>query len=184
MEMALEKTLVLLKPDAIERRVIGRIIQRFEDADMKILHLQLVAPVSEDLISRHYRSTETWLAEVGNKTLKSYREKGLDVVEGFGTDNAVRIGEIVKERLIRYMTSAPVIAMVLEGNNVIKKVRSIAGYTIPSEAAPGTIRGDFSSDSPDLATAGGRSVENLVHASGNIDEATYEISLWFPDSTV
>jgi nucleoside-diphosphate kinase len=178
--MAIERTLVLLKPDAIRRGLTGQIISRFETAGLKITAMRLVNHPDEQLIVDHYRSTPEWLDGVGRKTLKSYREKNLDIKTGFNTEDPMEIGKIVKSRLIRYMTGGSIIAMVIEGNNGIRKVRDMAGYTIPSEAAPGTIRGDFSSDSPDLATALDRSVENLVHASGTFEEALYEINLWFP----
>ena len=179
--MSCEKTLVILKPDALRKRVVGRIISRLEDADLKIVAMRLVKRADEDLMSDHYQSTEKWLEGVGVKTIESYRKSGDDVIKGFGTDVPIEIGKIVKKRLIRYMTSGAIIPMVVEGNHVIRKVRQIAGYTIPAEASPGTIRGDFSSDSPDLATRDDRSVENLIHASGNQEEATYEIDLWFPE---
>jgi nucleoside-diphosphate kinase len=181
--MGYQKTLVILKPDALERRLAGRLISRFEDAGLDILATKILHPGSE-LISDHYRSTEEWLKGVGNKTLKSYREQNLDIVEGFGTGDPVEIGKIVKKRLLRYMTRGSVMAMVLGGNQAITKVRSVTGYTIPAEANPGSIRGDFSSDSSQYATSTDRSVENLVHASGNPEEAEYEIRLWFGDSPV
>lgn len=177
--MCYEKTLVILKPDAVRRRLAGQIITRFERAGLDILAMKVLNPASESLISNHYRSTETWLMGVGKKTLKSYEESGLDVIEGFGTDDPMEIGKIVKQRLIRYMTGSVIIAMILGGNHAIPKVRALTGYTIPTEAKPGTIRGDFSCDSPDMATKENRSVENLVHASGNKEEADYEIALWF-----
>ncbi len=179
--MGCERTLVILKPDALKKRLVGRIISRLEDAGLKILAMRLVEGADPELISAHYQSTEKWLEGVGKKTIESNRKSGDDVVNGFGTDIPIEIGKIVKKRLIKYMTSGPIIPMIIEGNHGIRKVRQIAGYTIPAEAAPGTIRGDFSSDSPDLATCDDRSVENLVHASGNENEAEYEINLWFPE---
>lgn len=180
--MSYEKSLVLLKPDAVRRRMIGRIIDRFENAGMDILKMKLVENATENLISEHYQSTPTWLMGVGNKTISSYQEagKGLeDVEKGFGTSEPMKIGEVVKTRLIAFMTGGPLVALVIGGNHSVKKIRAMAGYTIPTEAAPGTIRADYSCDSPDLATSENRSVENLVHASGNTQEAEFEIKLWF-----
>ena len=179
--MSYQKTLILLKPDTVKRKLSGRILTRFEDAGMEILAARVLDPATPDLITNHYRSTEEWLKGVGQKTLKSFQNDGLDIKEGFGTDDPMEIGKIVKKRLIRYMTSGRIIAIVLGGNHAIAKVRSLVGYTIPAEASAGTIRGGFSCDSPDLATAEDRSVENLVHASGNHEEADYEIKLWFPE---
>jgi nucleoside-diphosphate kinase len=185
--MNYEKTLVILKPDAVRRKLCGRLIKRFEDAGLDILQLKVCNPASAKLISEHYQSTDEWLRGVGEKTLKSYREhhNAKDAIQrDFGSDDPKKIGEVIKQRLIAFMTSGPLIAIVLGGNHAIRKVRSLAGYTIPAEAAPGTIRADFSSDSPDLATAQNRSVENLIHASGNPEEANYEIDLWFNKSDV
>ncbi len=176
--MAYEKTLVILKPDAMERKLAGRIISRLEDAGLDILDAKMVSADSER-ISDHYRSTSVWLRGVGEKTLRSFQEQDLDVIEGFGTDDPIAIGRAVKERLIKYMTRRPVLAMIVGGNRAVSKVRALAGYTIPVDADPGTIRGDFSSDSSYQATMEDRSVENLVHASGNLEEAAYEIDLWF-----
>ncbi|MBN1355236.1 nucleoside-diphosphate kinase [bacterium] len=183
--MSYQRTLVVLKPDTVRRGLAGRIIARLEDAGLDILKMAVHSPASRELISRHYRSTEAWLTGVGNKTIKSYQNVGKSVAElirDFGSEEPAEIGKVVKERLIRFMTGGPLIAMVIGGNQAIKKVRSLAGYTIPAEAGPGTIRGDFSGDSPDLATAEDRSVENLIHASGNTEEADYEIGLWFGDA--
>jgi nucleoside-diphosphate kinase len=178
--MAIEKTLALLKPDALRRGLAGAIISRLETAGFKLIAMKLVNHPAEQLIIDHYRSTPEWLEGVGKKTIKSYQEKNLNIIADFKTADPMEIGGIVKSRLVRYMTGGTIIAIVLEGNNAIRKLRDMAGYTIPAEAAPGTIRGDLSSDSPDLATSQDRSVENLVHASGNLEEAAYEIGLWFP----
>ncbi len=180
--MSYEKSLVLLKPDAVRRKLVGRIIERFEKTGLDILEMKLVKKASENLISDHYQSTPTWLMGVGNKTISSYQDAGRgleDVEQDFGTSEPIQIGEVVKGRLIKFMTGGPLIAVVLGGNHAIKKIRALAGYTIPTEAAPGTIRADYSCDSPDFATKENRSVENLVHASGNAEEADYEIKLWF-----
>lgn len=182
--MSYEKSLVLLKPDAVRRRLIGRIIDRFEQTGLEILQMKMVQKATEQLISDHYQSTPTWLLGVGTKTINSYQKAGRgleDVEQDFGSSEAMEIGKIVKDRLIRFMTGGPLVAMVIGGNHAIKKIRALAGYTIPTEAAPGTIRADYSCDSPDLATSENRSVENLVHASGNREEADYEIRLWFGD---
>lgn len=182
--MSYERTLIIFKPDAVRRRLIGRIFARFEDSGLDLLACKVFNPASPELIAAHYKSTHEWLRGVGEKTLKSYRELGKDIIAGFGTDEPEQIGSIVKTRLLTYMTSGPIIAVVLGGNLAIRKVRALVGYTIPAEAAAGTIRGDFSSDSPDLATTQNRSVENLIHASGTPDEAAEEIALWFGESGI
>ncbi len=180
--MGYEKTLVLLKPDAVRRKLVGRIIDRLESADLDILDIRMFNPATPELISNHYRSTDKWLIGVGNKTRKSYLESGKsleDLHREFGAVEPIDVGRVVKNRLMKFMTGGPLVAMIIGGNHAIKKVRSLAGYTIPAEATPGTIRADFSSDSPDYATSRDRSVENIIHASGNAEEADYEMMLWF-----
>ncbi len=174
----LEKTLVILKPDAVKRQLCGRIISMFEDAGFKIIATKMtIAP--KELLERHYPSNNKWYTSVGNKSIDNFKEVGLDIKDVMGTDDPLEIGKTVKKWLVDYMTSGPVLAMVLEGNNAIKNVRKMCGNTIPSNADPSTIRGKFSIDSSDVANAEHRPVHNLIHASGEPDEAKYEISLWF-----
>jgi nucleoside-diphosphate kinase len=99
-----------------------------------------------------------------------------------GTDDPHEIGLRVQEWLVEFLTSGPALALVLEGPHAVELVRKIVGVTLPSNAQPGTIRGDYSFDSSALANAQKRPIRNLVHASGDIDEAEFEIALWFqPD---
>jgi len=176
----MERTLVIVKPDGVRRRVVGEILTRFERCGLEIERLVLVQ-ADPDLLWRHYPSDEEWLTKVGGKTIKTYQTYGMDAIREVGTDNPLEIGKMVKKWLVDFMTSGPVVAMVLRGNHAVDVVRKIAGDTIPLFAAPGTIRGDYAVDSPDLANAEHRAVANLVHASGTVDEAVYEIGLWFPD---
>jgi nucleoside-diphosphate kinase len=175
----MERTLIIIKPDGVQRHLVGEIVARFERCGLEIQHLQLVH-ASKDLMRRHYPSDEEWLTKVGGKTLKTYQTYGMDAVEQVGTADALTIGRMVKEWLVDFMTSGPVVAFVLRGNHAVDVGRKIAGDTIPLFAAPGTIRGDYAVDSPDLANAERRAVANLVHASGTPEEAEYEIGLWFP----
>lgn len=174
----LEKTLVVLKPDAVKRNLCGKIITIFEEANFNILEMKMVIP-SKELLERHYPNNNKWYIAVGNKSISNYAEQGLDIVKVMGTDDPLTIGKKVREWLIDYMASGEVLAMVLEGNNAVKNVRKICGNTIPANADPSTIRGRFSIDSSDAANAEQRPIRNLMHASGELDEATYEISLWF-----
>lgn len=175
----MERTLIIVKPDGVQRRVVGEIIARFERCGLEIEHLQLFH-ATRDLIRRHYPSDEEWLRKVGGKTLKTYQTYGMDAVHELGTADDLEIGRMVKEWLIDFMTSGPVVAFVLRGNHAVDIGRKVSGDTIPLFAAPGTIRGDYAVDSPDLANAERRAVANLVHASGTPAEAEYEIGLWFP----
>ena len=174
----LEKTLVILKPDALERNLVGRIITYFEEAGLKIAETKMMR-ANEALLDAHYRSSPEWLEALGRKSLAFYAEKGMDIKAELGTDDAGELGRIIKGWLIAYMMSGPVLPMVIGGNEAVAVVRKLVGDTLPAKAAAGTIRGRFCTDSSDNANAEGRCVRNLAHASGNAQEAEYEIGLWF-----
>jgi nucleoside-diphosphate kinase len=173
-----EETLVVIKPDGVARGLTGRIINQFQDAGLELTRLEL-RQATADLIERHYPEDEAWLASVGAKTLADYERLGLDPSESFGELNPVVIGRIIKGWLVDYMTQGPVVAMVLRGNEAVTKVRALCGSTVPAMADPSTIRGRFSSDSAAAANAEKRPIQNLVHASGAVEEANHEIALWF-----
>lgn len=164
-----EETLVLLKPDALERHLVGRIIQQYEDAGLEILDIRYYRNVGEDLIRRHY--PESMALDLGKKAQTAMS----------GIVDPEAHGRKVLERLRRYVTRGPVIALRIGGEDAIKTVRRVTGYTDPSTAEKGTIRGDHGIDSLRRSTDEGRALENLVHASGNQEEAKYELSLWFPN---
>ncbi len=178
----MERTLVLIKPDAVRRGLTGRILARFETAGLKIVALKMVVP-DRDFAARHYPNTREWIEGMGKKTLQTYRDRGLDPAEEVGTDDPLRIGEMVKDWNIDYLTSGPVVACVLEGLHCIDAVRKLCGNTMPFYADPGTIRGDFSSTSAVVANALKRAVRNLIHASSTPEEASHEISHWFGDAS-
>jgi nucleoside-diphosphate kinase len=144
----LERTLVVLKPDAVARGFVGRVIQRFEDAGLKIVGVKM-AWLDDDMTRRHYFDLEE------------------------------RYGRAIYDANARAMRRGPVIAMVLEGVEAVTNVRRMVGPTYPNEAAPGTIRGDFAHQSKARANTENKGVANLVHASGSVDEAKYEVELWF-----
>ncbi|HWF80696.1 MAG TPA: nucleoside-diphosphate kinase [Streptosporangiaceae bacterium] len=174
-----EETLVVIKPDGVARGLTGRIIEQFLDAGLVLTRLELRS-ASADLIERHYPDDEAWLSSVGGKTIADYERLGLDPAEFFGGVDPVAIGRVIKNWLVDYLTQGPVVAMVLRGNEAIGRVRTLCGNTVPAMADPSTIRGRFSSDSAAAANAEKRPIQNLVHASGNAQEANYEIGLWFP----
>jgi nucleoside-diphosphate kinase len=147
-DTGLERTLVLLKPDAVARGLVGRVITRFEDALLKIVAAKMVW-MDADLAKRHYFDLEE------------------------------RFGPAVFNAMAEFMETGPVIAMVLEGVEAVAVTRKIVGATYPDQAAPGTIRGDFAHMSRAYANERGIAVANLVHASGNVEEAQHEIEVWF-----
>lgn len=174
-----ERTLVLVKPDGVKRALVGEIVSRFEKRGLKITGMKMVW-VDEGMVRKHYPTTRNeWVNGIGEKTLKAYADYGTDPKEHLGTMDPHEIGLLVCKWLVDYLTSGPVVAIILEGPHAITAVRKIAGYTYPDTAIPGTIRGDYSIDSPDLANMTKRSGMNLVHASGNSEEAEFEIALWF-----
>jgi len=178
----MSRTLVLLKPDTVRRGLMGRVIARFEDADLKISAMKVFSPPDECLILKHYESTDKWLFTVGKKTIEAYISSGSSIKEverDYGVTGESDIGRVVKGRLVRYLTGGTVVALIVEGNHAVEKTRSLIGFTFPAEAAPGSIRGDFGSDSAMNAASQGRSIENLVHASDSDSTAEKEIDLWF-----
>jgi nucleoside-diphosphate kinase len=175
----LERTLVIIKPDAYARGLTGEIIARFERCGLKVEQIRISQDES-DIFGDHYPCDEKWLRIVGEKTLSDYEKLGISAKEKVGTDNALEIGQMVRNWLVEFLGSGPMVPMVLSGNRSIETVRKIVGHTLPVLAAPGTIRGDYSSDSADLANDESRPVRNLIHASGDPEEAAREIKLWFP----
>lgn len=178
----IEQSLVLVKPDGVRRGLIGEIVARFEKAGLKVVGMKMVW-VNQAHVAKHYPDSRYNLIRgIGEKTLTMYAQYNLDPVKKLGTKDPMKIGKMVNEWNRDFLTSGPVMAMVLEGVHAIDNVRMITGHTFPTTATPGTIRGDHSIDSPALANLKKRPVRNLVHASGNPAEAEYEINLWFKPS--
>jgi nucleoside-diphosphate kinase len=173
-----EKTLVIIKHDGIMRGLSGEILQRFEKAGLKIIGLKFFTPTRE-LADKHYQATDEDLLRMGNNSLRDAQEKNLDIKLEFGTDDPIEIGKFIKKWLIEYLSMGPVLIFALEGYGAIKITRKLVGATLPSEAAPGTIRGDLTHDNPELANYYKRPMKNIIHASGKPSEAEYEINLWF-----
>lgn len=143
-----ERTLLLIKPDALLRGLAGRVLSRFEDIGLKIVAMKM-HHMDADLVRRHYADLE--------------ERRGIDIYA----------------RTVTFMTQCPVIAFVLEGVDAVGTVRKMIGAPCPSDAAPGTIRGDHSHFSNNASVMSGKGMANLVHASANREEAAYEVALWF-----
>lgn len=175
----IERTIVLVKPDGVKRGLVGEAISRFEKIGLKIVAMKMIW-VDKDMVAKHYPESRTELLRgIGEKTLKTYEKYGKDVNEELGTMDPLEIGKMVNNWNIDFLSSGPVVAILLQGVHAIDNVRMTVGDTLPTFAAPGTIRGDYSTDSPALANATKRSVHNMIHASGNVEEAKYEEELWF-----
>jgi len=177
-----EKTLVIVKPDGIERGLIGEILSRYEKAGLKLVAAKMIT-ITKDLANQHYPvDRREFIEGMGHKSLDTYEENKLDPVKILGTKDPHEIGLKIQGWMVDFITSGPVMALVLQGEGAISKAREVTGHTIPAKADPGTIRGDYSDDTPTKANAENRPIYNLVHASGDKEEADFEINLWFsPD---
>ncbi|MBF1015648.1 MAG: nucleoside-diphosphate kinase [Candidatus Nanogingivalaceae bacterium] len=152
----IQRTLILFKPDAVQRGIVGEILTRFERVGLKIIGTKMIFPNKE-----HYH--------------KHY--------EGIGK-MVTRRGEKAFDMALEFMTQGPVIAMVLEGVESVELVRKLVGGTEPKTALPGTIRGDYSHMSFGYADEHNVGIPNLIHASGSVEEAKQEIEHWFADHEI
>ncbi|HEV7424461.1 MAG TPA: nucleoside-diphosphate kinase [Candidatus Paceibacterota bacterium] len=175
-----ERTYVMLKPDGVRKGLTGEVISRFERRDLKIVALEMFQP-SHDQIDTHYPKNEEWITRLGHKTLTTYEKYGYDALADFGTVDPAVIGPEIRKWLLDFMKSAPLVKMVVQGTHAVDVVRKIAGDTMPYKANVGTIRGDFSIDSPALANKEKRAVMNIIHCSETPEEAEHEIKHWFGD---
>ena len=175
----MERTLVVFKPDTVQRAIMGELLSRFERVGLKVVGMKFMK-VSKELADKHYpKDREEFITGMGNKTLENYQKLGIDAKKELGTDDAHEIGLQIREWLADMITEGPVLAMVLESPHAVELVRKIVGHTLPLMAAPGTIRGDYSYDSSYLANTNRRPIKNMIHASGNVEEANFEVPLWF-----
>lgn len=169
-----ERTLVLIKPDGVQRTLIGEIIQRYERVGLKLVAIKMTV-ATEDHIEKHYTLDPDWKRITGEKTIAGYVSKG----ETPWTTDPLEVTKRVLENLKKFMTSGPVIAMVWEGAHAVEITRKITGGTEPRTSDVGTIRGDYVLDSYILSDGDKRGIRNLVHASGSTKEAEMEIAHWF-----
>lgn len=174
-----EKTLVVIKPDGVQRSLIGEVISRLERSGLKLIALKFIVPTSE-FVEEHYTLDKNWLKNVGIKSIEGLKEKGITPK----TDDPEEAGRKVLDSLKKYFVSGPVVVMCWQGANAVKVVRKIVGSTEPLSSDVGTIRGDFVLDSYNFADADNRAVRNLVHASGSVDEAEMEIKHWFKEEEI
>lgn len=177
--MKKEKTLVVIKPDGVQRTLIGEIIGRIERVGLKLVGIKMIVP-KEDTVEKHYTVDPGWFESAGSKAIEAYKSKG----QKPPTEDPVEAGKKILEVLSKYMTSGPVVAMVWEGANSVGIVRKIVGATEPLSSDVGTIRGDFVLDSYKMADTDGRAVRNLIHASGSVEESEKEIDLWFSNAEI
>ncbi len=168
-----EKTFVILKPDAIQRGLVGETIKRFESAGLKLVAMKL-AMAQEDLLWIHYNKDEAWFQKKGEQTIKNRQDLGMPIEK-----EAAEYGKDIIRALVKFMSCGPIVPMIFEGNQAVAVVKKIVGGTEPTTSDVGTIRGDLTLDSYELANRDERAVRNLVHCSDEVTEAEREISLWF-----
>jgi nucleoside-diphosphate kinase len=169
-----EKTLVVIKPDGIQRSLIGEIIKRYEQVGLKLVGLKMFVP-DKEFIERHYLLDPEWKEKTGRKAIEAAKEKG----DKPRTEDLFEMGSFVLDGLKKYLSAGPVVAMVWQGMNAVGVVRKITGGTEPLTSDVGTIRGDFTVDSYKAGDVDNRAVRNLIHASGSAEDAESEVHLWF-----
>ena len=176
-----ERTLVIIKPDGIQRSLVGEIVRRYERTGLKLIAMKMLVATEEMAIKHYYEvGGDAWLEEVGRKARASYEKKGLQSPYPDNMSN----GRAVMESNAKYLSAGPVVAMIWQGNQACALVRKITGGTEPLTADVGSIRSDYTLDTFALADVDQRSVRNLLHASGNSEEAEKEIPIWFAGNEI
>lgn len=170
-----ERSLVILKPDAVQRSLIGEIVKRFERAGLKVAAMKMTMATEEQLIT-HYNKTNEWYEKKGKGIVVDMEAHNIPV-----TKEPIEYGKDIIRNMVRYMTAAPIVAMVLEGNQACAVVTKLVGSTEPSTSDVGTIRGDYTLDSYSHATIENRGVRNLIHCSESPAEAEREMVIWFTE---
>ncbi len=173
-----ERTLVMLKPDAVQRGLMGEILSRFEKKGLKITAMKMVWPTKEQA-EQHYWWSDEEKTKNGNRTIAIYKEKGIEL-----NKTPIELAEDVQKRLIKFLTAGPVVAMVIESAHAIEHVRKITGHGSPLQADVGTIRSEFTIDSYIMADEAFRAARNLIHASSSVDEAERELKVWFKEEEI
>ncbi|MDQ1281772.1 MAG: nucleoside-diphosphate kinase [Patescibacteria group bacterium] len=173
-----EKTFVILKPDAVQRGLVGDILNRFERIGLKIVAMKMILP-TEEMCLMHYNKDDAWMISKGeNNVIKNRKELGLPIEK-----SALEYGKDIMRGLVEFMICSPVVVMVLEGNSAQAVVKRLVGTTEPATSDTGTIRGDLSLETYMLCdTDGGRAVRNLIHCTDPADgkeAAEREINVWF-----
>ncbi len=171
-----ERTFVILKPDTVQRSLIGEVINRFERTGLKFVAMKMFVPEEAKLL-QHYNKDDAWFLKKGNRIIEDLTAQGLPVEK-----DAMEYGKDIIRTIVHYMTAAPVIAMVLEGNQSVAVVTKLVGTTEPSSSDVGTIRGDYTVDSYGHSSFENRAVRNLIHCSESSAEAEREIAIWFTES--
>tara|TARA_B100002051_G_C16731401_1_gene638456 strand:- start:566 stop:1171 length:606 start_codon:yes stop_codon:yes gene_type:complete len=173
-----ERSLVLLKTDAVQRSLVGEIIKRFEQTGLKISALKMINATEAQLLE-HYNKDDEWYEKKGQGIVEDLRSQGREVDR-----EPIEYGKDIIRTVVKYMQESPIVAIVMEGNQATSVVTKIVGTTEPTTSDVGTIRGDYTLDSFAHATYENRAVRNLVHQSESPEEAEREIKIWFEDGEI
>lgn len=177
-DMTKEQTFVIIKPDGVQRGLVGEITKRFERAGLKVSAMKMVVPTKDQCWS-HYSKDDAWFLEKGERVVAEREKQGKTVDR-----EPIEYGKDIIRQLVTFMTAGPVVTMVISGNQAVKVVEKLVGGTEPATSDIGTIRGDFTLDSYALAGADERAVRNLIHCSDAPEEAQREIAIWFDQSEI
>lgn len=169
-----ERSFVIVKPDGVQRGLVGEILRRFERSGLKLVHLELTL-LDEKKLWEHYGKDDAWFERKGAGIAKDREAAGLPVEK-----EPLEYGKDIIRALVGFMTSGPVVVMVWEGNQAVAVVKKLVGGTEPATSDVGTIRGDLTVDSYAIAAVDDRAVRNLIHCSDAPEEAEREIKLWIP----
>lgn len=171
-----EQSFVIIKPDGVQRSLVGEIVRRFERTGLKLVSLKL-GMADEKKLWEHYGKDDAWFLKKGTKIAEDKKAAGLDA-----SKEPIEYGKDIIRQLVKFMTAGPVVMMVWEGNQAVAVVKKLVGETEPSSSDVGTIRGDLTIDSYNIAAIDDRAVRNLIHCSDSPAEAQREIKLWIPES--
>ncbi len=171
-----ERTFVIIKPDGIQRSLMGEILGRYERTGLKLVGMKF-GIADEKKLWEHYNKDDAWFLKKGTKIVEDKKAAGLPI-----NKEPLEYGKDIIRQLVKFMVSGPVLMMAWEGNQAIAVVKKMTGSTEPATSDVGTIRGDLTLDSYEISAVDDRAVRNLVHCSDNPDDAKREIALWFTDA--
>ncbi len=171
-----ERTFVIIKPDGVQRSLVGEIIHRYERTGLKLVGMKF-GVAEEKKFWDHYNKDDAWFLKKGTKIAEDKKANGLSV-----TKEPVEYGKDIIRQLVKFMTCGPVLMMVWEGNQAALVIKKITGDTEPATSDVGTIRGDLTLDSYNISAVDDRAVRNLIHCSESAEEAQREIAIWFTES--
>lgn len=173
-----ERTFVMFKPDTIQRSLMGELVRRFEQTGLKCTAMKMFA-ADEERLFKHYNKDDEWFLRKGTGIVTELTAQGKEI-----TKEPIEYGKDIIRANAKFMMSAPVVAMVWEGNQAVAVIKKIVGSTEPATSDVGTIRGDYTVDSYSHAAYEDRAVRNLIHCSDMVSEAEREIAIWFTEAEI